>query len=755
MTSFFVRSFHWLVLCFLILICSEAHCQETGTQVCGSIKAEGKPVEFAAVGLKGTVFGALADEKGNFCISKVPAGKYELQVSAVGFRAYSKMVLVTAEKLDIKINLTPNLQQLNEVVVSGTMKETFVTQSPVHVEVYTPKLFRKNPSPSIFEALQMVNGVQPQLNCSVCNTGDIHINGMEGPYTMVTIDGMPIVSSLGSVYGLSGIPNSLVQRVEVVKGPASTLYGSEAVGGLINIITKSPKDAATVAADVMVTSHQEMNADLALKKSFKKAHSLLGINGFLFDNRRDVNHDNFTDITLQKRISVFNKWNFVRKENRLATIAARYLYEDRWGGELQWKPVFRGGDSIYGESIYTDRWELIGNYELPVPEKINLQVSYNRHSQNSAYGNTFFLATQHIAFAQLLWSKKVGRHDILTGLPFRYTFYDDNTPVTANDQNQNKPQQHYLPGLFVQDEITLSEKVTTMPGLRFDYNSTHGSIFSPRLGFKFTPAQHSVFRLNAGNGYRVVNLFTEEHAALTGSREVVIKENLKPERSWNASLNYQKFLDLNQGYLNLDGSLFYTYFTNRITGDFLTNPDQIIYQNLKGFAISRGVTLNADWQLAFPLKLNAGATFMEVYTIRENENNTTEKLPQLHAPAVSATYALSYTFHALGLTLDYTGRLYSPMHLPVLENDFRPESSPWFVLDNLQLTKKLPGQVELYFGIKNLYNFLPKDPLMRPFDPFDKHLAENNPDGYTFDTSYNYAPMQGRRGFVGVRWQLK
>ena len=110
--------------------------------------------------------------------------------------------------------------------------------SPIPVEVYSPAYFKKNPSPNIFESLQMVNGVQPQLNCNVCNTGDIHINGMEGPYTMILIDGMPIVSSLSTVYGLAGIPNSMVKRIEIVKGPASTLYGSEAVGGLINIITK-------------------------------------------------------------------------------------------------------------------------------------------------------------------------------------------------------------------------------------------------------------------------------------------------------------------------------------------------------------------------------------------------------------------------------------------------------------------------------------------------------------------------------------
>ena len=366
-----------------------------------------------------------------------------------------------------------------------------------------------------------------------------------------------------------------------------------------------------------------------------------------------------------------------------------------------------------------------------------------------------FQARQNIAFSQFLWNKQFARHDLLVGVPFRFTFYDDNTPGTQTKTGLNKAQHIYLPGIFVQDEIKSSDKFTSLFGLRYDYNFTHGGIFSPRVSFKLAPNQQNIFRLNIGNGYRVVNLFTEDHAALTGSREVVVQDNLKPERSWNASLNYQKFIDRNNGYLGLDGSLFYTYFTNRIIGDFLTNPDQIIYQNLQGYAISRGLTLNLDWAFTFPLKINAGATFMEVYSVQDKETGQSEKVPQLHAPKTSGTYAISYTFRKAGVSVDYTGRLYGPMFLPVLANDYRPEKSPWFSQDNLQITKKLPHGLELYAGLKNLYNFLPRDPLMRPFDPFDKYIHLNNPNGYSFDTSYNYAPMQGRRGFIGLRWTLK
>ena len=169
---------------------------------------------------------------------------------------------------------------------------------------------------------------------------------------MVLIDGMPIVSGLSTVYGLNGIPQALIDRIEVVKGPASTLYGSEAVAGLINVITKDPVAVPLVSADLMATSYGEVNADVGIRLHSGRHRSLLGINYFKYGLPVDKNLDGFTDVTLSDRLSVFNKWNFSRRNDRIFYLAGRYLYEDRWGGEMQWNKTYRGGEEIYGESIY-------------------------------------------------------------------------------------------------------------------------------------------------------------------------------------------------------------------------------------------------------------------------------------------------------------------------------------------------------------------------------------------------------------------
>ena len=656
-----------------------------------------------------------------------------------------------------KDSIKNNPENLNEVVLTGTMKPVFKKDSPVPIEVYTSKYFKTNPNPTLFESIGMINGIQPQINCNVCATGDIHINGMEGPYTMILIDGMPIVSALSTVYGLNGIPNSLVDRIEVVKGPASSLYGTEAMGGIVNIITKDATKANKFSADLYTTSWLENNIDLAYKfKINNKVNSLIGVNYFLFDNKQDKNNDNFTDLTLQNRISIFNKWNFERPKNKTASIASRYVYEDRWGGEMQYdKRIDRGSDKIYGESIFTNRAEIIGMYQLPTTENIYTQFSYNFHQQNSFYGTNSYQAKQHVAFAQAYWDKILGKHSLLTGATYKYTFYDDNTPGTANENKENNPMKSPLPGVFIQDEITFSSKHKLLLGYRLDYDKHHKDIHSPRFAYKFSPNNRHIFRASFGTGFRVVNLFTEDHAALTGSRDVIIKNDLNPEKSYNGNLNYVFNKTFDFGNFNLDATAFYSYFTNKIVGDFETNQNLIIYDNLDGHAVSKGISINTDIVFRFPLKINFGFSYMDVYRKERDENDQMQKSQQFHAPKWSGNYVISYNFPKR-FTVDLTGNWYGKMRLPILPNDFRPEYSPFYMLTNIQLTKSF-RKIEIYGGFKNIFNFRPKNPLMRPFDPFNNNINDpiNNPYGYTFDTAYNYAPLQGIRGFIGLRYTIR
>lgn len=728
----------------------------------GTVSDGDEAVSYASVFLEGTTTGTTTDAYGKFVLEEIPAGEYILVASFVSYEASKKKISVKAgSTLSVNFTLESSGVDIDQVVITGTMKPMSKLESPVPVEVYSPSFFKTNPTPTVFEAMQNVNGVRPQVNCAVCNTGDIHINGLEGAYSMIMIDGMPIVSGLSTVYGLSGIPQSLIERVEIVKGPGSTLYGSEAVGGIINIITKKPSNAPIVSADVFGTSWGEISTDLGAKFSVgNKAESLLGINYFNFSNPVDNNNDNFTDLTLQDRISVFNKWNFKRKKNRVFSVAGRYVYEDRFGGDLDWTPEYRGGDVIYGESIYTSRWELFGTYQLPFKERVMLTFSANQHNQNSVYGDTWYIADQRIGFGQLTWNKSLGKkHDLLLGTALRYTYYDDNTPATlsADPENPvNAPTHTYLPGVFIQDEITLNDQNKFLLGMRYDYNSLHGDIFTPRVNYKWNSANKlNVLRFSFGTGYRVANVFTEDHAALTGSREIVFISDLAPETSINGNINYVKKIYTESDWIiNLDASVFYTYFDNKIFADYDTDPSQIIYDNLSGYAISNGVSLNVD--LSYKnFKLLAGFTAMDVYSVQDGVKERQELTEQY-----TGTWTVSYEFNKIGLTADYTGNLYGPMELPTQNsedfNDPRPSQSPWWSIQNIQLTKTLGQKFELYGGVKNLLNWTPWKNLDVPLlgntaDPFEQNTPA---DVLVFDPAYVYGPNQGIRGFLGLRYTL-
>ena len=755
-----------LVIVFIFLVVNFSYAQEK-TFVSGLVSSEKNGVPGATIVIMGTTHKTETDSLGNFKLENIPEGNYKIQVIANSFQTSKKNIIVKKEENTIlNFELTTIENQLNEVVVSGTLKAVKRLESAVPVEVYSPIFFKKNPTASIYEALQNVNGVRPQLNCGVCNTGDIHINGLEGPYTLVLIDGMPIVSSLSTVYGLSGIPNSLVERIEIVKGPASSLYGSEAVGGLINIITKNPINAPLFSADVFTTSWLETNVDLGVKWNVgKKATALLGVNYFKYNNRIDNDKDGFTDVSLSDRISLFQKWTFNRNENRLFTIAARAVYEDRFGGDTRWEKKYRGGDEIYGESIYTKRAELIGSYQLPFQEKFTLSFSGNVHHQDSRYGLTNYIANQKIGFLQLIWDKKLGKNDMLAGIATRYNYYDDNTPVTSVS-GENNPEKTWLPGIFVQDEITFTEKHKLLLGMRYDYNSFHGSILTPRVAYKWKLNDNNILRLNAGTGFRVVNLFTEDHAALTGAREIVVANNLKPEQSINVNLNYIKKINFSNGtFIGIETALFHTRFSNKIVSDYKTDPNKIIYDNINGYAISQGISTNIDVNFPNGLKIITGASFLN----NKNVENGVKETPFL-TENFTATWSVSYKIKTIDLNIDYTGNVYGPMKLPLLSTlDPRSPNSPWYSLQNIQLTYSGWKNFEFYAGIKNILNFLPKqnNPFLisRTNDPFDKNVeydnngkvltTPENPYGLTFDTTYVYGPNQGIRSFFGLRYNLK
>ncbi len=735
----------------------------------GTVTGEDGPLPFATVRITGSHAGTTTDESGRFEIGGLSPGNYVLVASFVGHVPQKKEIaLRPGEELDFEFLLLAS-ENLDEIVVTGTQKPTYVSDSPIKVEVITARqldTYLPSAASSIMESISLVNGVQEVVACGVCYTNSISVNGLPGSYTAVLMDGTPIYGSLASVYGLNGIPNMIIDRFEVIKGANSTLYGSEAVAGVINIITKNPEQQPIFSADLMTSTHREAFGNLAFAPALGRSSGYIGVNFGTGSYYQDENNDGFGDGVNSDQVSVFTKFNLFRPSKKTFSIAAKYYYEDRRNGveaflkDRAYKDL-RGSNSIYGESIYTHRMELFGSYALNTEANLKLDYSLSNHLQNSYYGADFYEASQQIAFSNFTWGFERKKHDVLIGATLRYDAYDDNTAATEKYENEeliNRPNNQFVPGLFAQDEYSVSKKFTALGGLRVDHHVDHGLILSPRLNLKYAGSEWYTLRFNFGTGFKVVNLFTEDHAFIQGQRELIIAEALKPERSINLSLNYNQVYNGLGGSGSIDLEGYYTHFTDKILPDYDT-PGFIRYANSRGIAQTFGVGINLNHRFYFPLSFNLGLNFLKSTETEYDEEGAAFSSYILFAPRVSGVISANYHWKAQDLTLAYSAQFTGEMALPEvfdLDEDGlpleepRPTRSRPFSLHQVQLTKRLRDQYSLYLGVNNLFNFVQEDsPLVGTNDP-------DHPVGFSpyFDTSYSYAPNHGIEFFVGLKWNL-
>jgi outer membrane receptor for ferrienterochelin and colicins len=739
------------------------------TNIKGFVKSESGALGFASISLVDTEFGIISDENGYFELEvNLSKHKYIL-VSYIGHVSKKISLINKDSDLDtLVILLDEDINGLNEIIVTGTLKDEFVTQSPVKVSVITTKKinsFLPSAGTNLTKIVQLISGAQEVIACGVCYTNSININGLEGPYTSILMDGVPMYGNLASVYGLNGIPNMIIDRLEIIKGPSSTLYGSEAVAGVINIITKNPEDQPFLSLDVQATSHLESYVNMALTPKFGKTIGYFGFNWDRKNNYDDYNFDGFGDDINLDRFSIFNKWNIYRKSNKKFVISSRYFYEDRRNGveeflkNKNYKKI-RGSSEIYGESIFTYRFELFGKYEFDYIENFELNFSYSKHNQNSYYGSDYYQANQDIFFSQFTLKRKYKKHDLLYGFSIKNNLYDDNTIATqkiVDGQLINNESNQFIPGLLFQDQFNPNEKTSIVGGLRIDHFNEHGFIYAPSFHIKYNPGDWLAFRLNLGTGFRLVNLFSEDHAFVSGQREVKILEELNPERSRSAILNTNYIYTGLNGSGNLDFDLFYTYFSNKIIPNY-DDQRYIVYQNTEGYSFSKG--FSGAWNHTFLNGIAISVNFNhQLVKYSQFQNNKTVLFDVEHSPKWTAGLNLKFPLNknwSLNSSSNFVGVMQLPKVFDLdqngeLNSKSRPEKSKPFSIHNINFEGKLSANSEIYFGILNLFNFRQKEsPLVGYNDPnFNKGFSP------FFDTSYNYAPNHGLEFFIGYKFGLK
>ncbi|HYE57655.1 MAG TPA: TonB-dependent receptor, partial [Rhodothermales bacterium] len=538
-----------LLLLTLLAFTDTASAQ--GGSVVGHVRSDGAPVPFATVSVQGSTRarGTAADPEGRYRLAGLAPGRYMLVASSVGYASQARTVTVAAGRTDtLDFELAEAAFESEGITVTATMQEQRVSESPVRVQIIQPQVFERVPTVNLMDAIENVNGLRQQVDCGVCGTNSIRINGMDGPYTAVLIDGMPIMSSLAAVYGLNGISPSIIQQVEVVKGPMSTLYGSEALAGVVNVITKNPATAPAVSVHTFGTEDGEYAVDAAIARQRGRYAGLLSATAF--DNRRflDKNGDGFSDLVLTRRLALFGK---ATRTGHLglpvAGLAVKLYDEHRRGGVRDFvrdDRRYQGSNQVYGERIATRRFEATAFAGRPGGAR--LEGAFNVHHQDAFYGPTPYDAHQTTAFVQASRPSRLGRVALLTGAALRYNEYDDNTAATPSADRR------FVPGAFMQAEADAMPGVRLLGGLRADHEEDYGVVVSPRASLRFRRHENTTLRANFGTGFRIVNLFTEDHAAYTGARATVVLERLRPERSVAGTLSLQQIVPMGRDVLTLD-----------------------------------------------------------------------------------------------------------------------------------------------------------------------------------------------------------
>ena len=729
-----------------------------GNMIAGHVIVKGteESIPFATIMILGTNRGAVSNEEGQFEFRKLAAGKYTLRVQVMGYKTQEKTITVSAEATSVvHFQMEEESFMTDEVVVSANRNEVSRKAAPVVVNVMSAKLFETVNSTDLAKSLNFQSGLRVENNCQNCGFPQVRINGLEGPYSQILINSRPIISALSGVYGLEQIPVNMIERVEVVRGGGSALFGANAVGGTINIITKDP-----------------------INNSFQVASTMSNMNGksweqYMGGNVSLVAKDNSYGIALYETYRNRNPYDAELGKLNMNTFGMRAYYRpnyfSRINVEYHTTNEFRRGGNKFNlqphESDITEQTKHIINsgglsYDRYWGEKHKMSVygSIQHTDRNSYYG-----AQQDMnAYGKtndLTWvvgGMYVGNMDRCLFAPATFTggveYQNNSLHDVMTGYHRDMQQDVRIAGGFVQNEWRLN-RWTMLVGARLDkHNLIDHPIFSPRVNFLYKPSDNLQARLTYSTGFRAPQAYDEDlHVTAVGGEGVQIRlaEGLREERSnsFSGSVDWSFPMGHWQSNILLEGfytDLHHVFVLEDIGLD--ENGDKIKERRNGSGAKVYGVNLDAKVAHGREAQLQLGFTVQrsrynraEIWTSEGEEEQTTKRMPRTpdyygyftftSAPLKSFDFSLSGT---------YTGKMIVPHMAGYIEKS-RMEHTPQFVDLNLKLnyTFVLKDHIKMQVngGIQNIFNSFQKD--------LDK--------GEFRDAGYFYGPTQPRTYFVGIK----
>lgn len=740
-----MKNLHFTVLFLLFTSISGLGQQITGLLT----NIDGQALIGANVMWENTDIGVTTDENGLFTIVDIKDVNGVLLFSYVGFKT-EKIKVGSIKHWEIML-IEDNTIQGVEIVSKGNA--TRYADSPAKIEVIGTREIERAACCSLAGCFSTNSNVVAATTNVITDAKELQILGLAGVYNQLLFDDLPLIQGLGYQYGTGSYPGTTIKNIFVAKGSNSVLQGAQSISGQINIIPHTADETDKIYVNAFANSFgmTQYNANFATNKT--KWNNFFAAHLTTPAAIRDKDGDGFRDIVQTNRISFFNKFTFQNPENDKlkAEVGLRFWKETREGGQNDFDAdQHLGTTQQYGQYVdlvHADLYTKL-NYSITEDLSLTFQNSNFKNIQDNYFGVKRYEGNQLNMTNNFFMDYFYGGSDnnLKAGLSLINNQLEETISETVDLSFLNYEGDYdgsfVLPGAFIENTLNY-KKFTFITGLRADKYEDIGLKFVPRFLVRYEISETSDLRMSVGRGIRIANVFSERINILSGNRNVIFEETLRPEEAINAGVNYIQSFFLDKVDITLSGDFYLTMFQNQIFPDYDREVATAFIYNFTGESVSKSFQLESKFSFQQRFDLKLAYNYLDVYQVREGEKFELPFVPN-HKLLLNNSYSTADDQWQFDATFKWFSEQRLPLTVSHPEQYRIDDFSEAYSLINFQITKRWP-KLQIYGGIENLFDFRQEFPILASDDPF----------GPYFDPAFGWGPTKGREFYLGLRYRVE
>ena len=717
------------------------------------------PLMGAEVYWNGTQIGVSTDDNGTFTL-KHTENSNTLVISYIGYK--TKTVKVTNSEA-LHIQLEPQ-SALEEVVVTQKRANTMKSQWQVaNLHTMSSGELLKAACCNLSESFSTNPSIDVNFSDAVTGNKQIKMLGLTSPYILMAEENIPAMRGASQAYGLSFVPGTWIESIQITKGAGSVINGYESISGQINYEIEKPINARPFFLNLYTSedSRYELNAHSKVKLSDKWATSLLA-HGNVRQRKSDHNHDGFIDNPIGNQINLLNRWQYSNAEKGwVSFLNLNYMKDERQAGQIDYNPLTdKGTTNAWGSEVNSERFTLSNKTGYVFPDtpykSIGLQNSFQSHRQDSYFGLNSYDIHQKSWYGNLIYNSIIGntQHKFATGLSGTYDDYNEQLTTSALAGDFSRIDRSV--GAFFEYTYDNSSNFSFVAGIRADSHNNLGNFITPRFHLRYNPWKEATFRLSAGRGKRAANVIAENQQLLASSRQLHIiggdggkLYGLNSEIAWNYGASFLQTFKIWGKNAELSVDFYRTHFDNQVVVDLDHSPQQALFYNLDGKSFANSLQAEVSISPAKGLDFKAAYKYYDVQT-QFTKGQLEKTLTPKHRWFANIAYETADTQEnnhsqwKFDVTFNWLGEQRLPTTatnpLPYQLSDYAPS----FATLNAQITRVFSKKFEVYVGGENITNYKQANGI----------LAADAPFGAYFDSTMQYAPAFGQMYYAGMRFKL-